>query len=712
MNVAIIGYSVGAIFFLILALVLLTGKRGSPHKAMLLYAAIASALWAGSAAYSVYAGYSLFVTQILELARDLAWIGFILRVLTAALSDSALAFTRLLNIFAIFSLLILLLTTLTAFEYFTEQRLVLSGDIDILLGGQLLIAVSSLVLLEQLFRNSRKESRRGIKYVCMGLGAMFAYDFYLYSDALLFQRINDAAWQARGFVNALVVPVLGIAVARDPQWSLDFIVSRRIVFHTASLLAAGIYLLVMGAGGYYVRSYGGEWGAVAQIIFLFGAALILLIFMFSDQLRANMRVLISKHFFRYKYDYRDEWLRFTRTLSVGQTGAEVREHAIQAVAQIIGGTGGILWLRTENGVFEPAARWSMDDPVPPHEASNSNLVQFLEEQEWVINLDEYEQSPRLYSGLVLPDWLRGLARAWLVTPLIFRERLLGFMVIAHSLARHQFDWEDCDLLKTAGRQAAAQLAQIEADEALADARQFEVCNRLSAYVVHDLKNLIAQLSLVVSNAAKHRHNPQFMEDAIKTVGNSVSKMHRLLQRLRSGGVEDRPLQYIDLCSVLGEVVNNMSAGLPAPKLDCQARNIGVRADRDRLATVISHLVQNAQEATPADGNVIVRLFESMDYAVVEVQDNGMGMDDEFVKERLFRPFDTTKGATGMGIGVYETREIVRELGGDIVVLSRPNEGSTFRIRLPLADKPDAVQLAVVDDSRNLDGNRFKEIAGS
>ncbi|MEE8427912.1 MAG: XrtA/PEP-CTERM system histidine kinase PrsK [Gammaproteobacteria bacterium] len=712
MNVAVAGYSLSSAFFLILALVLLAGRRGSPQKAMLLYAAIISSLWAGSAAYNVYLENSLFVTSILELARDLAWIGFVLRVLTAAYSDEALGLRRFLLAFSAFTVATVLLVGCIAFEFITVQRLAVFGNINLLVGGKLLMAVASLVLLEQLFRNSRRESRRGIKYVCMGLGAMFAYDFYLYSDALLFQRIDPVVWQARGFVSALVVPVLGIAVARDPKWSMDFIVSRRIVFHTAALLAAGIYLLAMGLGGYYVREYGGEWGGVAQIIFLFGAALVLLIFMFSDQLRANLRVLISKHFFSYKYDYRDEWLRFTRTLSVGQTGAEVRKCAIQAVAEIIEGTGGILWMRSGHGGYEPVARWNMDDPVPSNEPGNSSLARFLEKQEWVINLDEYDQSPRLYSELTLPDWLRTVTRAWLVTPLIFKDRLLGFMVLARSPARHHFNWEDCDLLKTAGRQAASQLAQIEADEALADARQFEVCNRLSAYIVHDLKNLIAQLSLVVSNAAKHRHNPEFMEDAIRTVGNSVSKMNRLLQRLRSGGVDDRPLQYVDLCNVLGEVVEGMSAGLPVPKLDCQAKSVGIRADRDRFAAVISHLVQNAQEATPDHGSVIVRLFKSTDQAVVEVQDNGIGMAAEFISDRLFRPFDTTKGDSGMGIGVYEAREFVRELGGDISVLSRPHEGSTFRIRLPLAEEPETVQSEIVDQTRTLDGNRFKEIAGS
>ncbi len=142
---------------------------------------------------------------------------------------------------------------------------------------------------------------------------------------------------------------------------------------------------------------------------------------------------------------------------------------------------------------------------------------------------------------------------------------------------------------------------------------------------------------------------------------------------------------IDVCNMLGEVIETMSSNKPVPSLDCQAVGINIQADRDRCGAIIGHLIRNAQDATPDDGQVIVRLFKREDLAIIEVQDTGVGMDKTFIKERLFRPFDSTKGKAGMGIGVYEARDYIHKFGGDLEVISRPGEGSTFRIRMPVSD---------------------------
>jgi putative PEP-CTERM system histidine kinase len=203
--------------------------------------------------------------------------------------------------------------------------------------------------------------------------------------------------------------------------------------------------------------------------------------------------------------------------------------------------------------------------------------------------------------------------------------------------------------------------------------------------MHDLKNLIAQLSLVVTNAAKHKDNPRFMEDVITTVDNSVQKMNRLLEHLRSDSMQEQAVEPVDACSMLHEVVETMSNNMPAPRLDCQATGIHVLANRDRCSAIIGHLIRNAQDATPDDGQVIVRLFKRKEHATIEVQDNGTGMDEAFIKERLFRPFDSTKGKHGMGIGVYEARDYIHKMGGDLEVISRVGEGTTFRIRIPISE---------------------------
>lgn len=688
-NIGFLSYVTGASFFLILALILLSGRRDRQPKIWFATACGVIALWAATVAYEIFKGEPSFLSQVMELARNAALLGFLLCLLSAnqggLIKEYGHRLWWVVGSTGAFAIAMLFLV-LNRYEF--KYEIPGSGSVDSLILGYLLIAVLGLVLIEQLFRNTLADALRSKKYLYLGIGTIFAYDFYLYADALMFQRVDLALWDARGFVNAIAVPVIGIAIARDPQWSFDIFVSRRIVFHTTALLGAGIYLLAMGVGGFYVREYGGTWGVVAQTIFFFGATLVLLILMFSGPLRARLRVLINKHFFHYKYDYREEWLRFIRTLSSAEADLQLHTRAIRAIAQIIDSPGGILWMRRESGKLELVGRWNMLESAPGEISGDGSLFRFLEQQEWVVNLDDYQHSSEHYKSihsLVIPDWLYRIPRAWLLVPLILEQRLLGIVVLARSGAQQRhFNWEDCDLLKTAGRQAASHLAQCEASTALAEARQFETFNRLSAYVVHDIKNLITQLSLVVSNAARHKNNPLFMEDAIHTVENSVAKMNRLLAHLR-GSPQGERASLVNLKSLLAEVVSDRAASRLSPVLESDLNGETIMVDRDRFAAVLNHVIQNAQEATPDGGRITVKAGRVNGHITIEIQDTGCGMDDTFVRERLFRPFDTTKGSSGMGIGAYETREFVRALGGNVEVLSAPGKGTCFRIFLPYED---------------------------
>src|SRR3989344_4281148 len=461
MIVGVVSYISAAGIFLVLAAVLLIGRTDGSFRRLLALACAASALWAGAAAWQAAYGTPLIVPQILELLRDVAWLTFLLHMLHVKLGQKGTMPTWLtLARHGLYT--VAALTTLFAlYIHYNAGGLTFMSGFDFRLAGHLMLAIAGLVLLEQILRNTPADLLRAIKYLCYGIGGMFMYDFYLYSDALLFQRIDPALWEARGFINAIVVPVIGVALSRNPQWSPGILVSRRMVFHTSVLIGCGVYLLAMGVGGYYVRDYGGTWGIVAQAIFLFGAGLLLLILIFSGPLRARLRVFISKHFFHYKYDYRDEWLRFIRTLSSSERDTSLPERVIHAIAQIIDSPGGVLWVRHDehgDGLFKPEAHWNIKLPVPASEPANSPLIRFLEIQKWVINLDEYERDPGLYQSLgdlTMPSWIKFIPNAWLISPLILHERLLGFVVLTRSPASHKdFNWEDSDLLKTSGSQAA------------------------------------------------------------------------------------------------------------------------------------------------------------------------------------------------------------------------------------------------------------------
>ncbi len=681
----VLGYSAAAFAFLLFTALLSTSWRGKTQGGMLLLAVVVTAVWAAilalQAAYQVV---PVALVWAVEALRALVWLVFLVRLLLPPDREQNRYAGHLRLVWrAVLLLGLFLMIPFDDLLLFNLETPDLNLGFDPRFLGQVLLALCGMVLVEQLFRNTPADERWGIKYLCLGLGGIFVFDFYLFSDALLFRRIDSDIWYARGAVNALIVPLIAVASARNPQWSVDLFVSRRMVFHTTSLFGAGLYMLLMAVAGYYIRLYGGEWGRILQITFLFAAGIGLLAILFSGSLRAKMKVFLNKHFFNYRYDYREEWLRLIKVLSGEGEERPLQERVISAIAGIVESPAGLLWLRESSGGYGNVACWHLPEVGAKGSTGLESLIAFFERRQWVVNLEEYLDDPAFYADLELPDWLLELDRAWLLVPLLHDAKLQGFVLLAAPRARHALNWENMDLLKTAGRQAASYLALNQAAMALAEAQQFEGFNRLSAFVIHDLKNLIAQLSLVTKNAVRHKNNPEFIDDAMQTIENSVSKMSRLMAQMRSampGGNRSR----IELNSMLRELVLERAGQPPVPQFQGVEEAVVILADRDRMGAVFGHIIQNAQDATPPDGHVEIRLHSASGQAIVEVRDTGQGMDESFIRERLFRPFDSTKGLTGMGIGAYECREFVNAMGGQVLVSSTPGEGTCFTMILPLA----------------------------
>lgn len=698
MIIEVISFGVCSILFLVLGLVMLTGQRDNLPKIMLAVASLASSTWSGVVTYQAIYGGLLSEALVIELFRSLAWFAFLLVMLRTAYKASDKVNKKFKITFAGLSIFVVGLMLLVLYRVSGGSFFPLVAGNDVLI-GHLLVSIGGIVIVEQLYRNTAEEHRWALKYLWIGVGGMFAYDFYLYSDAFLFQRINSELWNARGFIHAMVVPLIAVAIKREMRWSLgedsiDIFLSRRMVFHTTTLLGAGIYLVLIGFGGYYVRDLGGEWGVVAQATFLFGSVMMLVVILFSGKIRARLKVTIDKHFFHYKYDYRDEWLRIIRTLSTENHSTQrLHERAIRSLAQIIDSPGGLLVMERDTGYFESDECWNYPY-VNVRESKQSILIRFLSEQQFVISLDEFKKDPEMYTrlgDLEIPEWIVENKNAWLIVPLMLQDHLLGFVVLLRSPAHEKyFNWEDSDLLKTAGRQAASHLAQYDSAQALVSAKRFEEVNKLSAFIVHDIKNMVGQLSMVVSNAAKHKNNPRFIDDAIITVDNSVNKMNSLLVRLR-GGEESCNTTPLNLCALLEDSVSNCKkAGVqPIPHLECINHEVLVTADKDRMSANVSHIIQNAQDATDSNGQIDVRLLKQGDYAVLEIEDTGEGMDEAFIRDKLFQPFESTKGT--MGIGVFQVREYAHKLGGYLDVESELGRGSIFRLHIPLTQSLKSIQ---------------------
>lgn len=674
-SVPALSYAATAIAFFALFVLLVT--RWRLHAGILLVSAcFTTSLWAVSIALSPAApGMRGVLPALLELLRDAAWIVFLLDLLFP------FQWLRTFRHVSVWSVSVVGAVHVIAIAAGILLFFIGHGFFYGLMTGTavaLIVAVTGMLLVEQAFRSTSEAQCWGIKFACFGIGGMFAYDFYLYSDAMLFRHINWEIWDARGVVNALTVPLIAIAITRQTHKGTSLAVSRRFLFHSVALSGAAMYLLCMAGAGYYLRYFGGSWGIMMQVAFLFGALLLLVAVMFSGTFRSWLRVFISKHFYTYNYDYREEWIRFTRTLSKrGNDG--LGERAIESIAQLVESPGGALWTVRESGECEQLAYWNMFSSSST-EPVDSEFCRFLEQEQWIIDLQEYEVDSSKYGDLQIPSWISTLDRASLVVPLILHGKLFGFVVLAQPRSSIRLNWEVLDLLKITGSQAASYLALSESAKALMVARQFESFNRMSTFVVHDLKNVVAQLSLLVSNAQKHKDSPEFQEDMLETITYSVEKMKLLLQKFSRNSAPESPYP-MKVHEMLQQVIAAKKRFVPSPVLHLECSDVLVFANPSRLERVISHLVQNAIEATGKGGSVIVCLRREGELVCIEVADTGHGMSAEFIEQRLFKPFESTKPA-GMGIGVFEMREYILELGGKVEVTSVPSQGTTFKVILP------------------------------
>jgi putative PEP-CTERM system histidine kinase len=566
------------------------------------------------------------------------------------------------------------------------------------LGSKIIAAVLGLWCIEQLYRNTPQSLRWAIKFLCIALAALFGYDMVMYTEALLFERINYAWMSARGIANAVLVPLLAISAVRNRGWKVDIMVSRSMVLHSTTLLVAGVFLISMSTVGYYVRYFGGQWGEVGQALVLFIGFVALIVLLLSGQIRARLRVFVAKNFFSYRYDYREEWLALTRAFAehnVTQNVGKKEENfplpskAILALGRFVESHEGSIWLATKDSTFRLSHTVPLlldSNPTSITQAvilAADPFLEFMRIKQWVVVLPEMQSRNDLYSGVKAPSELTSDPLGWLVIPLLRGEEMIGFVTLRKPTAPMEINWEVRDILKTAARQTASYLAVESAVEELVVARQFDSFNRMSAFVVHDLKNLVAQLRLLLTNAARHKDNPEFQEDMLLTVENVMERMQGLLLQLRAGTAPIEQAQIVEIGLIIKDALYSKKALTVVPDVMYlnDTKRARVKAHPDRLARVVGHLVQNACEACGANGKILLEVDVVLDSVVLKVSDNGKGMSESFLSTQLFKPFETTK-VHGMGIGTFESKEYINQLGGHLEVHSVENRGTTFTIRLP------------------------------
>ncbi|KDM90762.1 XrtA/PEP-CTERM system histidine kinase PrsK [Photobacterium galatheae] len=672
-----IGYLSAAAGFLFVFLLLLTTKAKSLPKRLLQITCLLGTVWATTSYLQVHYQLSILPVLFTESLLSLGWC----LLVTSSLSDTH-HFTRIFAektpTFLCLAILMVALTEAVRFIWpVLEQRNFLFLH--------LCQSIIGLWFVELRYRRTVREEHWAIKPLCLGLGMFFAYHFALYADAFLTNVLTPGFWLSRGWITLIALPLILLTARRAEHWQSRVYVSRDIIYHSSLLLVAAGYLLVMSLAGFYIKSMGETWGDTVQILFFALSGLVLASLFLSETFRKNIMVFITKHFFANKYEYREEWMQFATALE--NTEGTQYDTALQAMLHPFGCDRGVL-ATLQGPRLKIRACQSIDCQHPDISLLLSTVALPAIEHQWILDIEQARQGKEPAPFPVDASALAGVSELAYLIPLTSSSGTRGVCLLSKPTSTEKVNWEDRDLMNAISRQLSVYLNVFETNQKLAESQQFDTFNRMSAFLVHDLKNVLAQLQLLTKNAARHKHNPDFIDDAFDTVDSAANRLTKVLsqlnnKRVETQSVETQSVAIIDVDELIRQVCDHRSVKAPAPLfIECATAPYQLTADRERFSNILSHLVQNAQEATDESGYVHLSTAHCGNFYQITITDNGVGMNRDFIENRLFKPFDTTKGNAGMGIGAYDAKNLIEQLGGYIDVASEPDKGTTISIHLP------------------------------
>ncbi|MBE1424222.1 putative PEP-CTERM system histidine kinase [Desulfomicrobium macestii] len=526
--------------------------------------------------------------------------------------------------------------------------------------GFAVCCVAALLNIEATLAAAVHHRRWKIKFILLGAVSILAALILYYSQSLLHRSIDMSLAGLRSLALLLGTAMMWFSdLRRGPEVRISF--SRRLAFKSVVLVAAGLYLVGLGLLGEGARLFGDDLGRAVLLVVSFLAGLGLLVVFLSDTVRRKIRLFLQMHFYGEKYDYRIQWVQFTQHLASARTQNELQQAALSACCETFGIVGaGLFLFDHDRKLYLPASLVEMDS----HEGGfgeDSALVTELETRRSVLRaVDVDDSSP----------WL---ARAGFAIPIFREDALDGFVLLGRPInPREEYDEEDFELMDTMARHISSALLNMRLLDQLARSREMEIMGKVSAFVLHDLKNHVYTLSLMADNAQKHIGNPEFQKDMVDSLGSTVGKMKILISQLK--GLPDRHTLKREPVGLLS-LARESTRPLPQERLDFQGPDVRVMIDSAEMGKVILNLCLNALEASTAGQSVSVTVGDEPE-PFVRVTDHGVGIAKEFMAGGLFEPFKSTK-AKGMGIGLYQCKQIVEAHGGRIEVRSAPNEGSEF-----------------------------------
>ena len=549
---------------------------------------------------------------------------------------------------------------------------------------KIILGLFGLVVCEQLIRH--EHSSRMTKLVSLVAVTIFAYDIIVFSLLLLNSDLDESLWQARSIISSVTSLILALSIifyADQLKESSRFKLSNSVIVFNTSLTLVGIFLILIALFASGLDYFDISWLSASKVMLYVVAVFFIMALSLSENIRDSFVVWTSKHFFAHKYDYKKQWIKLDLLLSNKYKNQNCYDTSLHALMTIFNCSAGGVWVKGQQFYTSVATAKIEFTGRFPIEANQSEFIKKLEEEEWIFQVSKYANKYDAQYNGYLPHWLPSIDNGWIVLPLNAASGLIGFAVLCKSNLKEKLTWEDLDLLKLTGRQIASYINQEQVAEKLIQNQQFDMFNKVSAFAIHDIKNLIAQQGLVVKNAEKHKHNPEFVDDAIATIANSVNKMDHLLKKLK--GKTETNNKIINLPDILRQAIEMNMNGLPKPILSHSCSSALVDGDSDKLLMALNHLIKNAQDATDDDGTVELNLNCIGQEIWLDIVDSGSGMDQDFIKNKLFQPFNSTKNGEGMGIGAYQIREIIHSLNGELLVESVPQVGSKFSVYLPMVN---------------------------
>ncbi|MEO7317568.1 MAG: XrtA/PEP-CTERM system histidine kinase PrsK [Chthoniobacteraceae bacterium] len=560
---------------------------------------------------------------------------------------------------------------------FTGVAKVING---LLLVGMVLILMN----LERTFRAAVGTMRWRIKFLILGLGAIFGAGIYTQSQALLFPGYNPEWTQIETVALLIGCTLMAVGYVRSGFAESDVYPSRTVLHRSLTVALAGGYLFAIGVLAQVVAFFGGLRSVQTQAFIVVAGLAVLAVGLLSERFRQGVRRFVSEHFHRPGHDSREIWTRLTeRTGNVldeaGLCGATAR--LISETFQILSVT---IWVVDESesrfaiGGSSAQARTEITPAVPLTGPIRDGLLKIgrafdLEEirEPWAEPLKQF----------ALTQFQNGGHRV--CVPLLSGERLFGVAMLADRVNAAPYTIEEMELLKCMADQIAAGLVRMRLTGELMMGKEIQAFQTMSAFFVHDLKNAANTLNLMLQNLPTHFDDPEFRKDALNGIASTVKRINELIARLGAlrEQLELKPVEC-DLNQLVGDALKSMNGTLGVEVRRDLRPLPAIVADREQVQSVVVNLLINARDAIGSGGTIEVATGERDGQAMLSVADNGCGMSAAFLKDSLFRPFHSTK-QKGLGIGMFQSKMVVEAHRGNIQVESEPGKGTTFRVLLPL-----------------------------